>query len=63
MKLDYQSKQYSISPSNDLIFKLVFNSLISGLFIILILSADFLSLNSAITNADTSFTLKTFADV
>ena len=63
MKLDYQSKQYSIGPSNDLIFKLVFNSLISRLFIILILSADFLSLNPAITNADTSFTVKTFADV
>ena len=63
MKLDYQSKQYSIGPSNDLIFKLVFNSLISGLFIILILSADILSLNSAITNADSSLTLKTFADV
>ncbi len=63
MKLDYQSKQYSIVPSNDLIFKLVFNSLISRLLTILILSADFSSLNPAITKADTSFTLNSFADV
>ena len=39
----FHFNKYSSGPSNDLTFRVVFNSLISELFIILILSADFLS--------------------
>ena len=44
--------------SQMIFFKLVINSLISELFIILILSADFLLLNFTITNPALSFILK-----
>ena len=44
--------------SQMIFFKLVINSLISELLIILILSADFLLLNFTITNPALSFILK-----